>query len=159
MNHWLAGDADGFNWSFFALFDCDMVPHPTFLQELLPAMLQIDAPPAVCPGPGPGPALGRPPPTAADADDADAPSPPTTPPPTKPTPPPPPSPSVSPSACGGLCLSQDFSVAFIATKQQFRNQPALDPLGHGQDVMYTTWEPALDTTDQVGAAAHAPHRT
>jgi hypothetical protein len=143
MNHWLAGDAHGFNWSFFALFDCDMVPHPTFLQEMLPAMLRIDKPPdaAVYPPPRLPPQTAAVAASAAVATATRAAS------------------ALAPLARGGLCLSQDDTVAFIATKQQFRNQPALDPLGHGQDVFYTTWEPALDTTDQVRLARRTLHLT
>ena len=126
MNHWLASDACGFDWSFFAIFDCDMVPHATFLQELLPAMLHIDAAPLVAPAPPPHHHAAVAQPAAGAASEG-----------------------------GVLRVSQDYGVAFIACAQVFRNQPALDPLGHGQDVMYTTWEPALDTTDQVPRRARA----
>lgn len=102
MNHWIEHASSDFAWEFFAIFDCDMVPHPFFIQEMLPAMLTITAEPGSAPG--------------------------------------------SPTR---LRVSQDRGVAFIATRQVFGDVPPLDPLGHRQDMMYETWEPAIDATDQA----------
>lgn len=120
MNHWIEHASHGFAWEFFALFDCDMVPHRLFVQEMLPAMLRID----LSLQPLDSEAQHR----AADGELAK---------------------HVPTAADSGLRVLNDPTVAFITTRQTFRDVPALDPLGHGQDMMYDTWEPALDATDQA----------
>lgn len=142
MNHWLAGDGCGFAWEFFALFDCDMIPHRFFVQEMLPAMLHIVPQPALVHASG-QPALAAPQPPRPDGGaSANA-------------------RAIALPSAGYAALSaaeqeerplrvcQDYSVAFITCRQTFRDVPALDPLGHGQDMMYDTWEPSLDKTDQA----------
>mmetsp|Transcript_18730 Transcript_18730/g.59351 ORF Transcript_18730/g.59351 Transcript_18730/m.59351 type:complete len:1818 (+) Transcript_18730:97-5550(+) len=109
MNHWMEKGSQGFAWEFFAIFDCDMVPHPFFVQEMLPAMLNITRA-------QPAPEEGR---AGTDTPGRD------------------------------VQVTIDESVCFISTRQVFGDAPPLDPLGHRQDMMYDTWEPTLDRTDQA----------